>query len=185
MRRLALACLLALTPVAAVAGPDIAAIEALRDGGMKKLVFAADPQPVSDIAFSDLDGSTHYLSDFAGKLVVLNFWATWCAPCKKEMPSLDRLQAELGGDTLQVVTIATGRNSPAGINRFFQEEGVSNLPTYIDPKQTLARDMAVLALPITVLIDKEGREIARLRGEADWDTDSALAILSALSAADS
>lgn len=182
MRALAFSLAFALFPLAVQAGPDIAALEAMREGHMKKLVFVADPQPVPETVFSDIDGGSHQLSDFAGQLVVLNFWATWCAPCRKEMPSLARLQAELGSPDFRVVTIATGRNSPAGIRRFFEEEDVTNLPTYTDPKQALARQMAVLGLPITVIIDSQGREIARLRGDAEWDTDSAKAILSSLAA---
>ena len=116
--------------------------------------------------------------------MVLNFWATWCAPCRKEMPSLDRLQTELGGDTFQVVTIATGRNTLPGITKFFEAADVTHLPILLDPKQKLSRSMGVLGLPITMIIDPEGREIARLRGDADWDTQSALAIISALIAPD-
>ena len=93
---------------------------------------------------------------------------------------LAELQDEFGGDTFEVVTIATGRNNPAGIVKFFKEIGVDNLPRHQDPKQALAREMAIFGLPITVLIDPEGNEIARLRGDADWASDSAKAIISAL-----
>jgi thiol-disulfide isomerase/thioredoxin len=111
---------------------------------------------------------------------VLNFWATWCAPCRKEMPQLSELQAELGGDAFEVVTIATGRNPPQAMQRFFEEIGVDNLPLHMDPKQALAREMAVMGLPITVILNPEGQEIARMRGDADWSSDSAKAIVSAL-----
>lgn len=93
---------------------------------------------------------------------------------------LSQLQDEFGGDNFEVVTLATGRNSPVGIQKFFDEIGVTNLPRHQDPKQALARDMAVLGLPITVLIDPDGHEIARLRGDADWNSDSAKAIIAAL-----
>jgi hypothetical protein len=96
------------------------------------------------------------------------------------MPGLDRLQAEFAGDTFEVVTIATGRNSVTGIRKFFEETGVTNLPILLDPKSELARDMAILGLPITVILDPEGNEIARLRGDAEWDSDSARAIVAAL-----
>lgn len=159
---------------------DIATLEALRDGSMKKLSFHAEPKPAVDIAFGDLDGGRHKLADFNGKYALVNFWATWCAPCRKEMPGLDALQSEFGGDAFDIVTIATGRNSPTGIRKFFAEAGVENLPTYIDPKQKLARQMSVLALPITVILNPDGEEIARLQGDAEWDSDSARAIISAL-----
>ena len=93
---------------------------------------------------------------------------------------LAELQTEFGGDDFEVVTIATGRNSVPGIKKFFDEIGVDNLPLYLDPRQGLARDMAVLGLPITVIISPEGAEIARMRGDAEWNSDSAKAIIAAL-----
>ena len=159
---------------------DIAALEALREGDMKKLVFHAQPQPVADIPFTSEDGSAMTLAAFQGKHIVLNFWATWCAPCRKEMPELNALQKEFGGEAFEVVTIATGRKSEAGMRRFFEETGVDALPLHRDPKQQLARNMAVLGLPITVILNPEGLEIARLRGDADWHSDSARAIIGAL-----
>lgn len=163
---------------------DTAALEALRDGSMRKLAFHEAPKPVSALPFSDREGGEHRLADYAGKFVLLNFWATWCVPCRAEMPALDALQRDLGGERFQVVTIATGRNDLAAIDRFFAEVGVTALPVLLDPRQRLARDMLVLGLPLTVLIDPEGREIARLIGDADWSGPSARAILAALLAAE-
>ncbi len=158
---------------------DTAALEAMREGTMKKLLFT-DPAPVSTKSFTHADGGAFTLAEFQGKHVLVNFWATWCAPCRKEMPMLSELQTEFGGDEFAVVTIATGRNDLNGIKRFFDEVEVDNLPLYLDPKQALARDMAVLGLPITVILDPEGREIARMRGDAEWNSESAKAIISAL-----
>lgn len=90
---------------------------------------------------------------------------------------LSELQDEFGGEAFQVVTLATGRNSPQGIDKFFAETGIANLPRFRDPKSAVAREMAVLGLPVTVIIDAEGREVARLLGDADWASDSAKAIL--------
>ena len=159
---------------------DTAALEALRDGDMKKLTFHAERPPVSDLAFQTADGGTGTLADYRGKVVLLNFWATWCAPCRKEMPALQALQSALGGDDFQVVTLATGRNSPDGIAKFFAEAGVTDLPRHQDPKQAIAREMGVLGLPISVLIDREGNEVARLIGDADWASESAQAIVRAM-----
>ena len=158
---------------------DTAELEALREGSMKKLMFA-EPAAVPDVVFTHADGGEFRLADFKGKHVLVNFWATWCAPCRKEMPMLSELQSEFGGDTFEVVTIATGRNELAGIRKFFEETGVENLPLYLDPKQALAREMAVLGLPITVILDPEGNEIARMRGDAEWNSESAKAIIAAL-----
>ncbi|MEM8732445.1 MAG: TlpA disulfide reductase family protein [Pseudomonadota bacterium] len=160
---------------------DISTLEALRDGDMKKLSFHSTPRPVSAEPFAKEDGAGDgYLSDYKGKYVLLNFWATWCAPCRKEMPHLSDLQTEFGGDTFEVVTLATGRNSPTGIKKFLEKIGVDNLPRHQDGKQHVARDMAVLGLPITVLINPDGEEIARMQGDADWYSDSARAIIETL-----
>lgn len=160
------------------AGPDILS---LRDGDMKKLVVHETPIATSDAPFTLADdGGQGSLADYRGQYVLVNFWATWCAPCRKEMPQLNALQKEFGGETFQVLTIATGRNSPEGITRFFTEAGVDSLPRHQDPKQALASQMGVFGLPITVIMDPEGREIARLRGDADWSSDSAKAIIKAL-----
>ncbi len=158
----------------------IAELEALREGTLKKLVFASEPKDVSQVVFTDPDGGEYQLSDWQGKYIVVNFWATWCAPCRKEMPSLEALQQEFGGEKFEVVTIATGRNAIPGIRRFFEEINVTGLPILLDPKQKLAREMAVLGLPISVILNPEGQEIARLRGDADWYSDSARAIITEL-----
>jgi len=169
-------------PVAA-AGADILS---LRDGDMKKLIVHETPIATSDAAFDlEDDGGKGSLADYRGKYVLLNFWATWCAPCRKEMPQLEALQKEFGGDMFQVLTIATGRNSPEGITRFFAEAGIDSLPRHQDPKQALASQMGVFGLPITVIMDPEGREVARLRGDADWSSESAKAIIKALVQPDS
>lgn len=178
IRSLVLYAGLALGANAAMA--DMTAIEELRVGAMQKLNFHSESKPVPDTVFFDADGNDVTLSAFEGKHVVLNFWATWCAPCRAEMPSLDRLQAELGGDAFAVIPVATGRNPRPAIDGFFADAEIANLPIYTDPKQQLARKMAVLGLPVTMIIDPEGNEIARLTGDAEWDSESAKAIIAAL-----
>ncbi|CAN0589718.1 unnamed protein product, partial [Ectocarpus sp. 12 AP-2014] len=158
---------------------DIATLEALREGTMKKLRFV-EPVAVSNEAFTHADGGEHTLEQFKGKHIVLNFWATWCAPCRKEMPMLSELQTEFGGNTFEIVTIATGRNELAGIRRFFDEIAVDNLPIYLDPRQKLAREMGVLGLPVTLVIDPDGNEIGRMIGDAEWNSESAKAIIKSL-----
>lgn len=163
---------------AATADPE--ALAALREGDMRKLAFHEAPQRGSDVAFVSQDGGEMTLADYAGRHVVLNFWATWCAPCRKEMPHLSALQEAMGGPEFEVVTVATGRNTEEGMRRFFEEIGVDNLPLHTDPRQALARDMGVLGLPVTLILNPEGQEIARLQGDADWSSDSARAIVAAL-----
>ncbi|MBE0414437.1 TlpA disulfide reductase family protein [Yoonia sp.] len=181
MRKLRSALLYtALAFVANTGLADIADIAALREGDMRKLTLHSAPMAGSDVPFTGQDGSEMTLAAYRGQYVVLNFWATWCAPCRKEMPHLAALQSELGGDAMQVVTIATGRNPRPAMERFFAEIAVDNLPLHTDGRQALARSMGVLGLPVTVILDPQGQEIARLQGDADWSSDSALAIMRAL-----
>jgi thiol-disulfide isomerase/thioredoxin len=154
-------------------------LAALQEGDMRKLVIHEEPMAVSEAPFLGDDEAETTLQDLAGEVVVLNFWATWCAPCREEMPTLAALQAELGDEGVRVATIATGRNDPLEIDRFLTEVGAGDLPRWRDPRQGLAREMGVLGLPVTVIL-KDGHEVARLVGDADWSSDSALAVLRAL-----
>lgn len=149
---------------------------------MPKLVLTDPAVPAGATEFTDPDGGTHSLEDYRGKVVLLNFWATWCAPCREEMPALDALQRELGGEDFAVVPIATGRNAVPRIGQFFDEVGVTDLPVLLDPRQQLAREMGVLGLPVSVLIDRDGNEIARLLGDEDWASDAAMTLIRELTA---
>ncbi len=167
-------------PATSGAAPDMTEVAALREGDMKKLNFHPELRAISDKPFTTVDGSSGSLADYQGQVVLLNFWATWCAPCRKEMPMLAEIQAELGGEDFQVVTVATGRNPLPAMQTFFDEIGVDNLPLHRDPKQEIAREMTVFGLPATIIIDRQGREIARMSGDADWSSASAKAILANL-----
>jgi thiol-disulfide isomerase/thioredoxin len=160
------------------ANPAAADVAALREGDMKKLALHEAPAPVPEAVLLDAEDGEHSLAEYKGKWVVLNFWATWCAPCRTEMPSLDRLQAAM--PEIAVVPVATGRNAVEGIQRFFEAAGVEGLPILRDPKSELARGMGILGLPVTVILNPEGQEVARLIGDAEWDSDSAQAVLAAL-----
>lgn len=159
---------------AALAGEGAAA---LAQGDMQKLVFA-EAKALPEIGIVDAADQPRALTEFKGKWMVLNFWATWCAPCRHEMPSLDRLAAAM--PEIAVVPVATGRNSVVGIQKFFTEAGVTSLPVLRDPKSELARNMAIFGLPVTVIVNPEGEEVARLIGDAEWDSADAKAVLAAL-----
>ncbi|QLQ20392.1 MAG: TlpA family protein disulfide reductase [Exiguobacterium profundum] len=155
------ALLLGANPVAA----DVPAAMALRAGDMQKLAPTQPPAALPATGLLDMQDQARSLDDYRGKWVVLNFWATWCAPAG-EMPSLDRLQAAM--PDIAVVPVATGRNDPAAIDRFFAEAGVKGLTVLRDPKSQLARAIGVMALPVTLILNPEGEEVARLIGDAEW-----------------
>ena len=138
------------------------------------------PIPTEGLEFLDKDGQSLKLSAFHGRVVLINFWATWCAPCLAEMPSLNRLQIALGGEDFQVITIATGRNETADIDSFFTNQNISHLTRYRDPNLRLALALGAGSLPTTVLMDRDGFIIARLQGEADWDSEAALGLIERL-----
>ena len=157
------------------------ALADLREGDMRKLIIHPTPMTASEKTFQLADKAGEgSLADYRGKVVLLNFWATWCAPCRKEMPMLAALQKEFGGADFEVLTLATGRNTPGGIAKFFDENGLTDLPRHQDGKGLVAKDMSVFGLPTTVILDRDGQEIGRLRGDADWYSDSARAIISTL-----
>ncbi len=170
--------LLAVLYTALLLGANAALAEGTGDGGMSKLTVHEAPADLPEATFLDAEDGEHALADTHGKWVVLNFWATWCAPCKAEMPSLDRLQAAL--PDIAVLPVASGRNDVAAIGRFYEEAAIANLPVLRDPKGMLARQIGVAALPVTLVLNPEGQEVARLIGDAEWDSPAAIAALQAL-----
>ncbi len=147
---------------------------------LPKLVWHQEAMPASDAPFSTPEGDQKSLTDFRGKVILVNFWATWCVPCRMEMPALAALQDAMGGDDFEVVTIATGRNPQPAIDRFFEEIDVDNLPRYSDARMQLSRSMMVMGLPVSVLIDRDGNEIARLTGDENWGSDAAKELIAKL-----
>ncbi len=111
-----------------------------------------------------------------GKVVLLNIWATWCTPCRKEMPTLDRLQTALGGTDFEVVALSIDRRMDA-VRKFFAEIGIQKLAMYLDSSAKATRQLGAVGLPTTLLIDREGREIARLIGPAEWDSPDIAAFI--------
>lgn len=149
-------------------------------GEMKKLNFTAERVAVPDAVLLDEGGAERRLEEWKGKVLVVNFWATWCASCRIEMPSLDRLQGAMGDDDFEVLTVATGRNAMPAIEKFFAEAGVEHLQILRDERQKLARALGILGLPVTLILDREGHEVARMIGDAAWDGPEAKALLAAL-----
>jgi thiol-disulfide isomerase/thioredoxin len=172
------------TALAAAANPalavDPATLEALRAGDMRKLVVHESGRAMPAVELLDAEDGAHALSDWEGRWVLLNFWATWCPPCRHEMPGLDRLAAEFAGTEFAVLPVATGRNPLPAIRRFYAEAQLAHLPVLRDPMQRFSREMGVFGLPVTLLIDPDGREVARLTGDAEWDSPEARALIAAV-----
>ncbi len=165
-------------PGAAGSGPVLHDV-ALADGAMKKFVFAASARTAPAEPFLH-DGAETTLAAFRGRTVLVNFWATWCAPCLKELPSLDALQGELGGENFIVLAVAADPKGPQAARAFMQKLGVRNLKLSADPKLALVIAMGGSAsLPLSILYDDQGREIGRLSGEADWASAEARALIRA------
>ncbi len=163
--------------------PPDARADLYTDGFVDEMAgFQALTPPISTagLEFLDKDGQSLELSAFHGRVVLINFWATWCAPCLAEMPSLNRLQIALGGEDFQIITIATGRNETADIDSFFTTQNISHLTRYRDPNLRLALALGAGSLPTTVLMDRDGFIIARLQGEADWDSEAATRLIERL-----
>ena len=147
------------------------------DGWMQQFTLNDPPLPVPDTAVRNGDGKPVRLADFNGRVVLVNFWATWCAPCIREMPSLDRLQAAMGGDGFTVFAVNEDRNGAEVAAPFLEKLGVKNLGINLDNKMAFARSLGVRGLPASFLVDRNGRIVGALHGLAEWDSDEAKALI--------
>jgi len=143
----------------------------------RSFVMHEAPRPLPEIKFEDGNGDALTLADLRGKTVLLNIWATWCVPCREEMPTLDALEAELGGPGFEVVPLSVDRAGPEVVRKFYAEIGIEHLGLYIDASMRASFDLQAPGLPTTLLIDSEGRELGRLVGPAEWDTPEMIAFL--------
>jgi len=146
-------------------------------GAMAHFTILDEPKAAPEISFLDHSGAQRSLADWRGKVVLLNFWATWCAPCRREMPALDRLHAELAAEGFEVIALSSDRKGVAATKPFFDKIKIQNLALYVDPTIKAQRAFRVIGLPTTILIDREGREVGRVAGPAEWDNDDAIALI--------
>ena len=146
-------------------------------GDMRQFSLLSAPRPAPEVAFTDVAGRDISLAEFRGKLVLVNLWATWCGPCVVEMPSLDRLQAKLGGQNFTILAISSDRAGSKVVEPFVDKLGLADLKVYLDPKGTANRAFGIRGLPTSILIDREGRELGRYEGSAKWDSPEAVAFL--------
>ncbi|MEO8567132.1 MAG: TlpA disulfide reductase family protein [Betaproteobacteria bacterium] len=135
------------------------------------------PRPIANVTFEDATGRKRTLADFQGKVVLLNLWATWCGPCRKEMPTLDRLQSQLGSADFEVVALSIDRDGQAAVKSFFDEINVQRLGIYVDASAEAGRKLEIVGVPTTLLLDRTGREILRVVGPADWDRPEVIATI--------
>lgn len=143
-------------------------------GGMGKLVWADQPRQYEGLTFADDTGRPRDLTEWKGKVVLLNLWATWCAPCKEEMPAINRLEARLGGPDFTVLPISLDRQGVAPPRKFLAENAIDKLPLFIDTTAQIMGKVGAIGLPATLILDREGREVARLLGPAEWDGPAAV-----------
>jgi thiol-disulfide isomerase/thioredoxin len=175
-----IAGLLALAPPAApgLAGSPTGGLgDLLAAGKFANFTFFDQPRPVPEVRFVDGDDRALTLDRFRGKVVLLNLWATWCAPCRREMPTLDNLQARLGGDDFEVVALAVDRGGSAKVKAFLDELDLGRLALYVDPSTRALRALGAYGLPTTLLIDRDGGEVMRAIGPAEWDGPEIVALI--------
>ncbi|MDA8918277.1 TlpA family protein disulfide reductase [Candidatus Pelagibacter sp.] len=138
---------------------------------IKNLVIIKNPKKYEDVVFKDINQKNVDLDDFKGKLIILNFWATWCAPCKEEMPSLDDLQSNSDFSNLKIFPINIGKEDISKSEFFFKELNIQNLDIYIDAPITLAKKFTLRGVPTTILFNKNGKEFARILGSIDFNNE--------------
>jgi thiol-disulfide isomerase/thioredoxin len=164
-------------PAALPSGPGA---NPLSVGQMAAFVFRKVPEALPEVTFLDGTGQERTLKDWRGKVVLLNLWATWCAPCRKEMPSLERLNKELGSDKFEVVAVSADKSGIDGARKFLDQLKIERLGIFADPTIRIHSALKAIGMPATILIDAEGREIGRLVGPAEWDSAEAKRLIRAV-----
>jgi thiol-disulfide isomerase/thioredoxin len=158
-------------------------IAPLAHGEVAALTMATAPLQLPDLAFVDASGQPKKLSDWRGKTVLVNLWATWCVPCRKEMPALDALQAKLAGPNFEVVAINIDTRDPEKPRNFLKTAGLNRLGYFTDEKAKVFQDLKAigraLGMPTSVLVDPKGCEIATIAGPAEWDSEDAIKLITA------
>ena len=157
--------------------PLVATAYTLVTGQVQNFILSDSPQPAPSVAFVNADGRRMGLEDFAGGVVLVNLWATWCGPCKREMPSLDRLQAALGDAGFRVVAISQDLSGMEDVQAFRAEYGIEALPAYLDDTARSQIRFGVTGLPATFLLAPEGTVLGRMVGPAEWDSEEAVALI--------
>jgi thiol-disulfide isomerase/thioredoxin len=156
-----------------------AGLESYATGQLAGLLVKDKRPALADVAFVDGKGGELTLARWKGRVALVNLWATWCAPCRREMPSLAGLQKQLGSADFEVVAISVDLKGLAASSAFLKDTGSDALALYADPSGKLLNDLMAPGLPVTVLVDRQGREAARMVGPADWSSPEAVALIRA------
>lgn len=149
----------------------------VKTGQMAAFVRKASPEALPDITFKDSSGADRKLSDFKGRTILLNLWATWCAPCREEMPALNRLQEQLGSEKFEVIALSLDRQGADASKKFLDEVKATALGLYVDQTAKQGTLLKLVGMPTTILIDADGLEVGRLAGPAEWDSAEAKALI--------
>jgi len=161
-------------------------LKPLLTGEIAAMAARDEPNDLSALSFNDGEGEAMTLADTGGKPRLVNLWATWCAPCREEMPALDRLQADKGGEDFQVVAISVDGGSDEKPRAFFEEIGMKNLDFYHDPTlgafNSMKKDGLAFGLPVTVLVDRDNCVVANMNGPAEWASEDAYRLIDAVKA---
>ena len=157
-----------------------APLSSAADSGIDKLKWHEEPLIVPDTPFQDCEGNILTMSDFAGKVLVVNLWATWCAPCIREMPTLNALEEDLGGEFLHVIALSQDREGASVARPFIETNGWSNLALYVSDVSAFALAANIRGLPTTLIVAADGREVARLEGTAEWNSADVKKVLTDL-----
>ena len=174
---LAVAMLIAV-PFGASAEESLKQLDTRADGSrILNMVAHSEARSVPAFKFLDGDGNYLTLADFRGKIVALQFWATWCFPCREELPTVDALQGELGGADFTFIPLSVDRDGSDLVRQYYADNGIVNLSVYIDEGMNAARAMLVNGIPYTILLNREGMEIARVLGDRNWYTPEAIALM--------
>lgn len=163
------------------AGGTLTTLLTARQGMAAATTLApAAPKPVPPLSFTDAEGKPYDLGAFPGRMLLVNLWATWCAPCVQEMPALDRAQQALEAEGWTILPLSSDRGGASQVAPFYSRTGLQHLKIWLDPRGAAARSVGARGLPTTLIIDRAGQEVARLEGEAEWDSASMLAALRGL-----
>ncbi len=158
-------------------------IAPFRVGEMRTFKILRQPQSLSELQFKGKDGAGVKISNWRGRVVLLNLWATWCAPCRREMPALDRLQRDIGGNDFEVVPVSLDRGEAVKPTAFYKKNNITNLRIFVDSStkifETLKESKLVFGLPTTILVGRDGCAIGTFRAAAEWDSEDAKQLIKA------